>query len=331
MMQLTFLLALPLLTLASPQHLGCYSSLPSSFSGGSQYQYQTSSYCASQCSSHSYFALTEGSTCICGDDAPDSSDLTDTCTIGCFGFGSQTCGGSDSYDVYSNGVVDTDSAASSSGGSTTTLTSSNTGTSTRASSTATTSTPASTTDDTTATNIVTTSQTTSAVTQEVSGTTIVMYSTIAVTPSVTHVTASVSSSASAPASASATGGSSSNKKSSTSIIGPAVGGAVGGLFLIALIVIGIIFWKRRQVKQQEDAELADSAFFSAMKRDNTFSSRQGHERQISNPFIDKPSDMVDQRLNPVMLGRRRISEGSLADEADYSRKILRVANPDDED
>lgn len=37
---------------------------------------------------------------------------------------------------------------------------------------------------------------------------------------------------------------------------------------------------------------------------------------------------VDQRLNPVMLGERRFSEGSLADDRDYSRKILRVANPD---
>ena len=30
-----------------------------------------------------------------------------------------------------------------------------------------------------------------------------------------------------------------------------------------------------------------------------------------------------------MMGRRRLSEGSLVDEADYSRKVLQVANPDD--
>lgn len=42
-----------------------------------------------------------------------------------------------------------------------------------------------------------------------------------------------------------------------------------------------------------------------------------------------PQQPVDQRLNPAMLGERRISDGSLADEQDYSRKILRVANPDD--
>lgn len=37
--------------------------------------------------------------------------------------------------------------------------------------------------------------------------------------------------------------------------------------------------------------------------------------------------LVDPRLNPIMMGRRRLSEGLLADEADYSRKILQVANP----
>ncbi|ODQ67014.1 WSC-domain-containing protein [Nadsonia fulvescens var. elongata DSM 6958] len=37
---------------------------------------------------------------------------------------------------------------------------------------------------------------------------------------------------------------------------------------------------------------------------------------------------IDQRLNPIMLGERRLSGNSLADDRDYSRKILRVANPD---
>lgn len=50
----------------------------------------------------------------------------------------------------------------------------------------------------------------------------------------------------------------------------------------------------------------------------------GSERGRTDDFI-----AIDQRLNPVMLGERRLSEGSLADDRDYSRKILRVANPDD--
>lgn len=46
------------------------------------------------------------------------------------------------------------------------------------------------------------------------------------------------------------------------------------------------------------------------------------------PPLENHFMAVDQRLNPVMLGERRLSEGSIADERDYSRKILRVANPD---
>ena len=40
--------------------------------------------------------------------------------------------------------------------------------------------------------------------------------------------------------------------------------------------------------------------------------------------------LVDPRTNPVMVGRRRLSEGSLDDEAIYNqRKTLHVINPDD--
>lgn len=39
---------------------------------------------------------------------------------------------------------------------------------------------------------------------------------------------------------------------------------------------------------------------------------------------------VDQRLNPELLNNR-ISIGSLADARDYSRQILKVANPDEKE
>ncbi|CAI5758868.1 unnamed protein product [Candida verbasci] len=40
------------------------------------------------------------------------------------------------------------------------------------------------------------------------------------------------------------------------------------------------------------------------------------------------NQFVDPRVNPIMMGRRRLSEGSLIDETDYSRKVLQVTNPD---
>lgn len=72
-------------------------------------------------------------------------------------------------------------------------------------------------------------------------------------------------------------------------------------------------------------QVDDAIYDEALKRNP---SSPGNPGNPENPF-ESPQDASDPRLNPVMLGRRRLSEGSLADEADYSRKILRVANPDD--
>lgn len=46
-----------------------------------------------------------------------------------------------------------------------------------------------------------------------------------------------------------------------------------------------------------------------------------------NPFASEE----DKEADKILLGRRRLSDGSLADATDYSMKVLRVANPDDED
>lgn len=285
---LLFISLLSLERISAATHLGCYSSIPSSYTDSTSYEYQSTSYCANLCSGYTYYALTQGNTCICGNDAPDSADTADTCTTACFGYGQETCGGSSAYDVYQL----QDRSVSSTTKATTGTTTSKTGTSTT-----TTSTDASSNTPVTQTTVVTTQN--------------------------TSTTTLYSSATSDSSNSTSTGAS--NK----SIIGPAVGGAVGGVVGIGIIVLIVFLIKRRHDKNKRDAELADSAYFSALKRDNTFSSHA--DRPISNPFISKEELMVDQRLNPVMLNsRRRISEGSLADEADYSRKILRVANPDDD-
>lgn len=283
------------------------------------YQYQSSLYCSSECAGYSYFALTEGNTCVCGDEAPDDSSSTDTCDTVCAGYGDETCGGDSAYDVYSTGND------SSSGASSDTTTATTTSSSSRASAGA--GTTSQTETSTSQTTDDQASEATAISTQETSGTTIVLYSTVSADPT-TEVVVSETASASSSTTASSQGGSKKN-----SVIGPAVGGAAGGVVAIVLIILAIFFFKRRQDKSKKEAELADSAYFSALKRDNTFQStaHASHTRQISNPFITKEEMMVDQRLNPVMINsRRRISEGSLADEADYSRKILTVANPDDD-
>ncbi|ODQ79853.1 hypothetical protein BABINDRAFT_161529 [Babjeviella inositovora NRRL Y-12698] len=63
---------------------------------------------------------------------------------------------------------------------------------------------------------------------------------------------------------------------------------------------------------------------------NSYGDEQGVNRINSINHASEYDTHLDPRMNPVMLGRRRISEGSLADADDYSRKILGVSNPDDE-
>ena len=309
-LQLLILALLPISSLGMSQ-VGCYSSLPSSYSDKSTYQYQSSSHCSDECSGYSYFALQGGNTCICGNDAPSGSKSSD-CNTPCFGYGEEMCGGSNAYMIFSTGNGGGNSGSSSNAQSSTS--SSNTGTS----STSNTQTSSSTTSSNTQTSKTsTTSSKETQVTQSVSGSTVVVMSTVA-------VSATPTSSASESQTQSTSSSSTSSKPSKkTNLIGPVVGGVVGGVGLIALVSV-LFFFLRRRSSKSRDAELADSAYYDAIKRDNSTVARP-----LSNPFLSK-EEFTDQRLNPVMLGRRRISEGSLADEADYSRKILRVANPDDD-
>lgn len=131
---------------------------------------------------------------------------------------------------------------------------------------------------------------------------------------------------------------------------------VGGIAAIALIAVGIFLCLRYRRDDDDDEEEFHDSKPSALGRGNT---SKGSKRTktspldmpMTNPFVHPsdatagnpqhnsgipglqngasgPSGLMDPRLNPIMMGRRRLSEGSLADEADYSRKILHVANPD---
>lgn len=89
--------------------------------------------------------------------------------------------------------------------------------------------------------------------------------------------------------------------------GMAAGIAIGVLALVALGGVGFFFVRRRR-----------RAEYQKQYEPSGFSSSPG---SLNRPFG------TDQRLEPQMLQKRE-SVGSLADENDYSRKILRVTNPD---
>lgn len=120
----------------------------------------------------------------------------------------------------------------------------------------------------------------------------------------------------ASASPSGSGSSSDNGKSSSSsskgaIIGGVVGGVVGAI-VIALALFFILRHRREEEYVDAESMVADDEAYEAALKSNPFASTE-----------DAEADSL------MMLGRRRLSEGSLADTADYGLKVLRVANPDD--
>ncbi|KAF3919275.1 hypothetical protein ABW20_dc0106259 [Dactylellina cionopaga] len=99
-----------------------------------------------------------------------------------------------------------------------------------------------------------------------------------------------------------------NQSSGTSKAGIAAGVVVGVIAIIALGVGGFLVVRRNRRRQAEEeyrAAVAAKEFTASIR---------------------KPQ--ADTRLDPVMLQQRRLSDGSIADNQDFSRRILKVTNPD---
>ncbi|KAI1385791.1 uncharacterized protein F4822DRAFT_354864 [Hypoxylon trugodes] len=102
-----------------------------------------------------------------------------------------------------------------------------------------------------------------------------------------------------------------NNKSNTNVAGIAAG-VVVGVVVISGIIGGTFFWMRRkrnaEIEEEHRRNAAVNAFISGGKP----------------PSSSGGVSMTDSRLDPVM--NRRMSDGSIADNQDYSRRILRVTN-----
>ncbi|OAP65456.1 hypothetical protein AYL99_01428 [Fonsecaea erecta] len=98
----------------------------------------------------------------------------------------------------------------------------------------------------------------------------------------------------------------------TSKVGIAVGVVVGVVGLSAIIG-GILLYLRhkrnREIEEEHRRNAAVSSFVGSAKSDKS---------------------STDQRLDPSIYSHRRQSIGSIADERDFSRRILQVRNPDRE-
>lgn len=104
-----------------------------------------------------------------------------------------------------------------------------------------------------------------------------------------------------------------NKSSGPNKAGIAAGVVVGVVALVG-IVAGVMFYlrhkRRREVEEEYRRQAAVNSFVA------------GNKLHTSN------SSMTDSRLDPEFMMRRQ-SNGSIADNEDYSRRILKVRNPDE--
>ncbi|KAI2635651.1 hypothetical protein GGS26DRAFT_589322 [Hypomontagnella submonticulosa] len=101
------------------------------------------------------------------------------------------------------------------------------------------------------------------------------------------------------------------QKSGPNVAGIAAG-VVVGVVVVAALIGGGFFWMRRkrnaEIEEEHRRNAAVNAFISGGKP----------------PSSSGGVSMTDSRLDPVL--NRRMSDGSIADNQDYSRRILRVTN-----
>ncbi|KAL6452831.1 SLG1 Protein SLG1 [Candida maltosa Xu316] len=322
---------------APASNMGCYSALPNGKSQGN-YMFQSSGYCSNLCRSSNYFAI-KGEECICLDTFPSNSNKlsNSSCNTPCPGYSEESCGGNNAYDIFKGFADKSATSSSASGASSGTSSSSDPSeTSSNDDSSSSSSSDGGDDDNKTETIVSTISQDNGSV----------IYTTITQNASQTSgssTTGGSSSSSSTSTSTSSSSSKSQNKSSSSTPVGTIVGGVIGGVAGLAIIVVGLFFcWRSKSEDDDDEEEFFDKPVGRAPIGSKT-GSRRGQpsplDMPMTNPFQHPEDDLVrnnsmqkngfvDPRLNPIMMGRRRLSEGSLADEADYSRKVLQIANPD---
>lgn len=354
MFKLHYLLSLLLIfasIVVASDSLGCYSLISGGTSQGDD-TYQSSGYCAKQCPNSQYVAV-QGNECICLDSLPSSSNKVDSsqCSTVCPGYGQEPCGGSNAYSVYLGIGSGSGSSSSVSGSKQSSGTSSNQGSSSTSSSSTgnvgltsknnsqstSTGSPTTTNED----NSNATETVVNTITQD--GGSVIIRTVTKEASSTASATSSSSSTATETDSSSSSSANKNSQKSSSTPIGAIVGGVVGGVGGLIVLIAGVWFFMRRRNRDDETDE--EEFFDKPVSRSNGSKkgSRKGPsglEMPMVNPFQHPADDLVrnnsahknefvDPRLNPIMMGRRRLSEGSLVDQTDYSRKVLTVANPDD--
>lgn len=295
------------------QYKGCYSSSNGMSDQGS-YTWQSNGYCQKQCSgqNQAVMGLSGGSDCYCGGELPPSSALVSDskCSMTCNGYPDNICGGSGFYSVYLTGISDDVPTA---GGSSSSSSNSNDGSSDSSNSDASTTAAAVTTKPAAATAAPnpTITQAPSVITSVAPGKTVVITQ-----PAAAENTAPVSTTTPTPEA-------SEKKKGGSNVAGIAAG-VVVGVVAIAAIAGGLFLFFRHRRRQQQEEEYKKTQVSDFMGAGNASGMTYEHK---SPGTAGGWSTLSDSRLDPELANGRRNSVGSIADDQDYSRRILRVANP----
>jgi len=207
-------------------------------------------------------ATSAGNLCYCGSDVPPDSSKVDTseCNTPCSGYQPESCGGTNLFSVYLDGLSANPSASES--------------------------------------TVQTTGSTPTPTTSTKPSLVTLPGQTVVVTASVTPTSPSGSSSGGGPSKA-----------------GIAAGVVVGIVAAAALCGGTYLFLrnrKRRQVEEEYRRNAAINSFVNAGGKPPTSSGGA--------------SSFTDTRLDPTVMAQRRMSDGSIADNQDYSRRILKVTN-----
>ncbi|KAK9331144.1 hypothetical protein V1520DRAFT_390766 [Lipomyces starkeyi] len=317
--------------------VGCYSS-SGSLVFNDTYKYQTQNWCQGLCApmGDSVLGLTNGGDCWCGNAIPSGKVDSSYCNVGCNGYGLDDCGGVGYYTIYLTGVGTLQNPSESSSSSSAESSSSSSSSSSTSSVTSTESSSSSdgmSTSEIQSTTIDSSSSTTSSSAQSTSTDTMSVTAGLTVT---TTVPASQSSTGGASnASAGSSSANSGNSSSSHGISGGGIAGIVIGVIAGLAIIAALVFFFIRRRRRDDDDDWSDyhggkgksRGLGGGSSNNPIVAPAMPHEKLSSNSFNSGRVAIVDQRLNPVMM-ERRLSDGSLSDEQDYSRKILRVVNMD---
>ena len=274
-------------------YVGCFSS-SNGLSESSTFQYQSSGHCQETCvgaNNQAVLGLTNGDDCWCGSQTPPTSaKVSDSqCNTPCTGYGQDNCGANGFWSVYLTGISTNVGSASGSGSGSGSGSSGQSASSSQSSSAAA-ATPSSSANSQTSNPPSATTAQPSVVTSIAPGKTVV----VTETP--------VSQSSSTASSPTATP----QQKSSNNTVPIAVG-VVVGVVAVAAIAGGIFFFARRRRNQRNTdyrggSEAAGKTQIPAMRR----------------------APGPESRIDPEALANHRMSDGSIADNEDYSRRILKA-------